>query len=499
MLNTAQSTIGSHRPFPKPSIADDLASLLAAALSFRTDNVDPELGRTTSLNALRNIKGLLIAELSEAIASAEQVGARPRQQKSIEEPRLEVTTAEIDPFVPRLLERLDNVDHALSALELADENQQGFPQQQALLTFYLDSMRAELNLARLQLLVGNKGVDLAALARAVEVMADLTGDFLATVKSWGARLVGWGLDQANKVSKTVRKAARGVGAVTRRLLTNKRRVNSTESPIVESITPVDSTVDKPTTLQQHAMRLRRFAFALAGSLEDADRIVATALGRAVSSSMNFKKSDGTIDNTFLFDEILRIAGGMLPKSNDRPASRYVASLPTEARQVFLLTAMEGFSAREAGSILRLSEAKVRAFIDATGVLLGQLLRTDVLVIEDDEAAARDICSSLEMIGHTVVGVAKTADQAVALGRTRPVGLITADIQLADGSSGLSAVNEILQWQSVPVVFITAYPERFLTGRRPEPAFLVSKPYDRTALLFYISAALFFSRKAIAPT
>jgi CheY-like chemotaxis protein len=49
--------------------------------------------------------------------------------------------------------------------------------------------------------------------------------------------------------------------------------------------------------------------------------------------------------------------------------------------------------------------------------------------------------------------------------------VLADIQLADGSSGLDAVNDILASTDVPVVFVTAYPERLLTGERPEPASL----------------------------
>jgi CheY-like chemotaxis protein len=75
------------------------------------------------------------------------------------------------------------------------------------------------------------------------------------------------------------------------------------------------------------------------------------------------------------------------------------------------------------------------------------------------------------------------------------GLVLADIQLADGSSGLDAVNEMLKSFSVPVVFITAYPERLLTGERPEPAFLITKPFQPETVKAVISQALFFERDA----
>ncbi len=79
-----------------------------------------------------------------------------------------------------------------------------------------------------------------------------------------------------------------------------------------------------------------------------------------------------------------------------------------------------------------------------------------------------------------------------------VTLILADIQLADGSSGLEAVNELLNSFEVPVIFISAHPERFLTGERPEPAFLIAKPYSQSTVSALISQVLFFERNATKP-
>ena len=98
-------------------------------------------------------------------------------------------------------------------------------------------------------------------------------------------------------------------------------------------------------------------------------------------------------------------------------------------------------------------------------------------------------------GSVIVGVARTHAAAVKLATAKQPGLILADIQLADGSSGIDAVNELLRSFEVPVIFITAYPERFLTGAPPEPVFLIAKPYQPTTLSAVISQALFFERKA----
>ena len=101
---------------------------------------------------------------------------------------------------------------------------------------------------------------------------------------------------------------------------------------------------------------------------------------------------------------------------------------------------------------------------------------------------------LQEMGHRVVRVARTEREALeAVMQTRP-GLVLADIQLADGSSGLDAVNQFLRDFSVPVIFITAFPERLLTGKKPEPTFLISKPYDSRAVKAVISQALFFDTR-----
>jgi CheY-like chemotaxis protein len=107
----------------------------------------------------------------------------------------------------------------------------------------------------------------------------------------------------------------------------------------------------------------------------------------------------------------------------------------------------------------------------------------------------DLEGLVENLGHRVLGVARTHSAAVALAKTKRPGLILADIQLADGSSGLDAVNELLKTFEVPVIFITAYPERFLTGERPEPAFLIAKPFQPAMVSAIASQALFFARNA----
>jgi CheY-like chemotaxis protein len=185
-----------------------------------------------------------------------------------------------------------------------------------------------------------------------------------------------------------------------------------------------------------------------------------------------------------------------PVTNVMAAERNLAQMTPKPRQAFLLVSVEGLSEVEAARILDVDMPTLRKLVEESGRELAAQIATDVLIIEDEALIALDLQALVENLGHKVMGVARTRTQAVAIGRPTRPGLILADIQLADGSSGLDAVNDLLNTFEVPVIFITAYPERFLTGQRPEPAFLVSKPYQPSALSAMISQVLFFERNAV---
>jgi CheY-like chemotaxis protein len=178
------------------------------------------------------------------------------------------------------------------------------------------------------------------------------------------------------------------------------------------------------------------------------------------------------------------------------AERHLSQITAKPRQAFLLISVEGFSEDDAARILDVNAATLRKLVQESGRELAAQIATDVLIIEDEALIALDLEALVENLGHKVIGVARTRTDAVAIARTRTPGLILADIQLADGSSGLDAVHDLLNTFEVPVIFITAYPERFLTGERPEPAFLVSKPYQASTVSALVSQSLFFERNAV---
>jgi CheY-like chemotaxis protein len=173
------------------------------------------------------------------------------------------------------------------------------------------------------------------------------------------------------------------------------------------------------------------------------------------------------------------------------AQRNLAALTPVGRQAFLLVALEEFSLDDAALVLEMRPADVDALVQEANQDLATQMATDVVIIEDEPLIALDLQALVQELGHRVVRIARTEMEAInAVMQTRP-GLVLADIRLADGSSGLDAVNEILRSFSVPIIFITAFPELLLTGTKPEPTFLIRKPFNVRTVKAVISQALFF--------
>jgi CheY-like chemotaxis protein len=178
-----------------------------------------------------------------------------------------------------------------------------------------------------------------------------------------------------------------------------------------------------------------------------------------------------------------------------PAERNLEAITPLPRQAFLLRSVGGFSIKEISRILDRPPESVAELITQAGQEIAEQVATDILIIEDEPLIAMDLEVLVKELGHGVTGIARTQTEAIASVRSLEPGLVLADIRLADGSSGLTAVNQILTSINVPVIFITAHPESLLTGEKPEPAFLITKPFEPDTVRATISQALFFDRRA----
>jgi DNA-directed RNA polymerase specialized sigma24 family protein/CheY-like chemotaxis protein len=258
-------------------------------------------------------------------------------------------------------------------------------------------------------------------------------------------------------------------------------------------------------LRGHLPYLRRYARALTGSQQHGDNFVHTTLEVIVAAPDEFHSGDGTrIDLYRNFHRIWESAYIDEGEDSDegehplvRAAHRRLVQITPLGRQILLLTALEGFSVEEAGLITGTDGETVEALLaDAVGDL-DRESQTSVLIIEDEPLIAMELEQIVRDLGHRVAGIATTHEDAVAAFEDTDAGLVLADIQLADGSSGIDAVQDILAIAPVPAIFITAFPEKLLTGGRVEPTFLISKPFRENTVRAAISQSLLFTPQLAA--
>jgi len=253
-------------------------------------------------------------------------------------------------------------------------------------------------------------------------------------------------------------------------------------------------------LAPHLPYVRRYARALTGDQSTGDNYVRVALEALAAGEQQLSPDMTPLVALYhVFHAIWSSTGAQLESGSQigalgdgrDEASRRLMRIAPRSRQAFLLTALEGFTPSEAAQILSADPRDVERLIADAQSDIDAELATDVLVIEDEAIISADIQSLVKELGHRVTGAATTHDEAVEeVARHKP-GLVLADIQLADGSSGIDAVKDILKDIDVPVIFITAFPERLLTGERPEPTFLITKPFQPETVKAAISQALFF--------
>ncbi|MEQ9695918.1 response regulator [Shimia sp. SDUM112013] len=244
--------------------------------------------------------------------------------------------------------------------------------------------------------------------------------------------------------------------------------------------------------------LRRYARALTGSQNTGDTYAAATIEALIADQSVFEM--GFSDKVALFRAFHAVwtsAGAPVQEEGelgaDAQAQKRLGKLTANSREALLLHTIEEFPVFEVAQVMAIDQREAQALIETARREMAHSLSGRVLIIEDESIIAMDLEDIVSEMGHAITGVARTHKGAVQLFAREKPDLVLSDIQLADGSSGIDAVNDILKDAGdMPVVFITAFPERLLTGERPEPAFVITKPYSEDQVRSAVSQAMFFS-------
>lgn len=234
-------------------------------------------------------------------------------------------------------------------------------------------------------------------------------------------------------------------------------------------------------LRQALPFARRYARALSGSQQAGDALVAACLRRGLSA----------------LPVRLALYAGISTLTGEAVSAGMPASLSPLQRRLLLLTSLEELALAEAAVVLGITEAQAMVETEAARQALQQATTTDVLIIEDEPLIAMDLRLLVNQSGHKVVGLAASEADAVRLARETHPGLIIADVNLGLGGDGIDAVRRILHDHEIPVIFVTAHPERLLTAKGIEPAFVMHKPFDRMTLAIATYQAITAGRLPIA--
>ncbi|KDA02713.1 MAG: response regulator [Hyphomonas oceanitis] len=230
--------------------------------------------------------------------------------------------------------------------------------------------------------------------------------------------------------------------------------------------------------------LRRYARAVVGSQEVGDQLVSTMMELHLLPQV--ASGDTDFNRTRLYKSLDEVLAEPREAS---PPDDILVKLGALERRALLLASVEAFPVDDIALILGISDTEVETALSNAEAALMEALTTRVFIIEDEAMIAAHLSEIVASLGHATVAVATTHADAVEMASQEEFGLILADIRLADGSSGIDAVNDIRKTWNGPVIFITAYPEALLTGEGQEPVFLIPKPFRVDLVKAVISQAL----------
>ena len=223
--------------------------------------------------------------------------------------------------------------------------------------------------------------------------------------------------------------------------------------------------------------LRRYARAATGNTQTGDACVERTLQKILDLSLQPDFDFDRYDREGLF-RLLDVELDSVQKTRE-----------AKARRALLLTAVEAFPSTVACRVLQVRRDELLELIEMAEQDFASSTATAMLIIEDEPFISAQLQRIAEGLGHRVVGIAETAKAAIKLNAEHQPDIVLCDINLADGSLGTDAIAEMKLAEPVPVVFVTASPEKYLSTMNEGPSYLITKPFNPDYLKAVIGHAL----------
>jgi Leucine-rich repeat (LRR) protein len=213
-LEAADALFRHHLSRPSPTIADDITVVLGAFKLLNIPAVDAEFGRLPNLAAMRGARGNIREDLGDVLQAADVLGWRPSNPVLPDVGSTEVSRIGIDLALKALVVQMEAVELLLDQV-VRPEGERA-PQrsliQLSLVNVFFKDIKLELVLAKVSAQMRDI-IDLAALGRAVENVAELTADFVASVRGMATKMTAALRKASDQLRPTVLKITNGFSVV----------------------------------------------------------------------------------------------------------------------------------------------------------------------------------------------------------------------------------------------------------------------------------------------
>ena len=157
----------------------------------------------------------------------------------------------------------------------------------------------------------------------------------------------------------------------------------------------------------------------------------------------------------------------------------------------MLRYSQGFSIQDVAAILRCDAFNLQARLAGAYRDLHEQASSDVLVVEDDPVLANGLVEMIESLGHRVLGVARTQDEAVLTASAVRLDALVVDMdrepidRQGKRNARSGSADQLLRAIGVPIVVVLPQVEVDDDG----PAYAVGTPFQSAELKVMLSQAL----------